>query len=69
MTHSQYQVGMIKSFADLTSDLFLLRDALNELSLALSDLRFLIDEKQRAVANNETELILQRMDTGNNSRC
>jgi hypothetical protein len=55
------QFRIIQSMTELSADLLVLRDALNELSLILGDLHFQIDDKARATAENETGQMLKRV--------
>lgn len=53
---------------ELSADLLVLRDALNELSLILGDLHFQIDDTARVKAENEAGLMLKRVGSAGDSK-
>lgn len=67
MNNLQFQSNITNSLSGLNTDLLVLRDAMNELLLALNDLQFRLDVEQRNKATDLARTILERInaDQGN----
>jgi hypothetical protein len=68
MTNLPPQIYATNSISELVTDFLILRDALNELALTLSDLQFRIDIDKRNKAIDQTRLMLDRLKVAQGDR-